>query len=123
MVSDRATSARSQTPLAISWPQGGGRSYGSHRHPLCAQKWHRLGRFSAGDGLFRHDTTESSTPVAQGGRLGAAASPHARQTAGSRQDRFLPSHRRFHFSPCVARREKTGKSPVDRRKNGSKHHL
>ena len=40
-----------------------------------------------------------------------------------RRDRLLARDRGFGIRPCGARREKTRPSPVDRRKNGSKHHV
>ena len=45
------------------------------------------------------------------------------QLRGAGADRLLARDRGFLVSPCGARRKKTGPSPVDRRKNGSKHHL
>ncbi len=36
---------------------------------------------------------------------------------------MVARHRRFVLGPCGARGKKTGPSPTDRRKSGSKHHL
>src|SRR5271170_628737 len=61
--------------------------------------------------------------MASGRSLGATPPPAVEPTACRRADRLLARHRGFIIHPCGARREKTGPSPVDRRKNGSKHHL
>src|SRR5437773_10708411 len=55
--------------------------------------------------------------------MGTTAPAAARQAPWRRGDRLLAGDRRFVERPCGARGKKTGKSPVDRRKNGSKHHL
>ena len=61
--------------------------------------------------------------VAQRRRVGEAASSAAGQIAWRRPDRLLTRHCRLVFRPCGAWGKKTGPSPVDRRKAGSKHHL
>ena len=73
--------------------------------------------------MLRHDLVESSGRMAQGRRVGTTAPPAAGQAARRRPDRLLARHRRLCFCPCGARRKKTGPSPTDRRKSGSKHHL
>src|SRR5271170_1029243 len=61
--------------------------------------------------------------MASGRSLGATPPPAVEPTACRRADRLLSRHRGFVVGPCGARRKKTGPSPVDRRKNGSKHHI
>src|SRR5207237_3976146 len=47
----------------------------------------------------------------------------AGQAARGRPDRLRAGRARLLLRTCGARRKKTGPSPVDPRKNGSKHHL
>src|SRR5207302_10642000 len=61
--------------------------------------------------------------MAQGRCLGRVAPGAPWQAAEGGPDRLQPRGGRFVFHPCDARGEKTGPSPVDRRKRGSKHHL
>jgi hypothetical protein len=90
---------------------------------LRAQDRPALGGFSPGDGLLRHDAVESPQRVAPSRRLGPPASSAVGQAPRVRRDRLFPRRGRFVVGACGARGKKTGPSPVDRRKNGSKHHL
>jgi len=94
-----------------------------HGHFVRAQDRHSLGVFPARDGLLRHDPVEPPGRMAPSRRLGPTPPPAVEPTACRRADRLLSRGRGFIVCPCGARREKTGPSPVDRRKNGSKHHM
>ena len=94
-----------------------------NRHFVCAQDRHSLGGFSAGDGLLRHDTLEPPGGMEPSGSLAEAAPSASGSSAQSRADRLFTGDCRFIIGSCSAWGEKTGPSPTDRRKNGSKHHL
>jgi transposase len=53
----------------------------------------------------------------------ASARGAAEQTPGGQQNRMVAGGDRFHLHTRDAAGKKTGPSPVDRRKYGSKHHL
>jgi transposase len=61
--------------------------------------------------------------MAEGRRVATHPPCIARRIAGTRPTRFGAHHRRQFFGASDVRGEKTGPSPVDRRKLGSKHHL
>ena len=61
--------------------------------------------------------------VASGRRLGAAAPAPSGATAPRRCDRLLAGHRRLQPGAGQKGGAKTGPSPVDRGRPGSKHHL
>src|SRR3984957_8223837 len=119
---DRAT--HSQSPAQ---PQGraaaGGRSRLSDRHSLRAQNRHPLGRLPPRDGLLRHAPLEPPARLAQSRRLAKTPRIASGQTPSRGTNRLLACDCGLLVRACGAWRKKTGKSPVDRRKRGSKHHL
>ena len=95
----------------------------SERHLVCFEDGNSMGRFSAGDGLQRHDVVESAGRMAAGGSLGQTASSVTGSAARRGGHRFLAGHRGFGIRSSDPRGKKTGPNPVDRAKRGSKHHL
>lgn len=94
------------------------------RHPFCFDVGHSLGNAAPGNGLrFGHDLLATATRLAE--RRGLEKDP--RNSAGPitprRPDRFYPLCCGQRYDPRGGGGEKTGPSPVDRRKPGSKHHV
>ena len=95
-----------------------------NRHFVCADVGHPLGNAAPRNGLrIGYDLLATAARLAEGRRLANHPRNSARQVAKRRPDRLS--------SLCGGQRhdssgrggEKTGPSPVDRRKPGSKHHL
>ena len=104
-------------------PSAGGQPRVSDRHFVRPQDRHPVGGFPPGTGLLRHDLVESPARLDAGRGVGETAPVAAGQTPRRRPNRLLASDRGLLLRACRARGEKTGPSPVDRRKSGSKHHL
>ena len=93
-------------------------------HFICAYFRHSLGDVTAGNGLWlRHDLLATITRLAESRRLAENPRDSAGQAAKRRPDRLWTLCRRQCYHPCGRGGEKTGPSPVDRRKPGSKHHV
>lgn len=83
-----------------------------------------VGASAAGVGLgLRDDGLASFACLAEGWRVEENPRGTTRPFAWGRPARLVAGDRRLLLSPCGARRKKTGPSPTDRRKAGSKHHL
>jgi len=96
----------------------------SDRDPFCADVGHSLGNVAPGNGLrLRHDLLATVTRLAKGRGLANNPQNFASQVTKHRPDRFwsLCGGQCYHSSGRGG--EKTGPSPVDRRKPGSKHHI
>src|SRR3974390_2146378 len=77
-----------------------------------------------GNGLrLWHRMLATPEPMAAGGRVAAHPRNTADRIASARPNRFGACSRRQLFCASHVRWKKTGPSPVDRRKLGSKHHL
>jgi hypothetical protein len=119
-----ATPAAKNAALPASGPQTDRRPQGVERDPVCAHDRDRLATTPARARLrFPHDVLASPARLATDRRLAAAARTAARSAPQGRAARPLARRLRL----CLAARAfggtKTGPSPVDRRKAGSKHHL
>ena len=95
----------------------------SDGHPLCPKDRHCLGGLPTRNGLLRHDLVEPPRCLAEGRGLEEAPPPVAGQVARGRPTRLVSGNRRLGLHSRGRRGGKTGPSPVDRRKNGSKHHV
>src|SRR5690349_14040815 len=83
-----------------------------------------LGVPAAGDGLWLGDDLLAAVArVAGGGRVAAAARAAVGEAARGRSDRLVAGGDRQLACAGVWGGEKTGPSPVDRARRGSKHHL
>ena len=93
------------------------------RYSLCAQDRHTLGGPAPRNGLWlRDDLLASFARLGGGGRVGRITLGAAQRTQRCRRDRLVTGSRRQRLSARRFWGAKTGPSPVDRRKNGSKHH-
>ena len=93
-------------------------------HSIRADVRHPVGNAATGDGLrFGDDMLASAARLARSGSLAEKPPDSAGQAAKCRPNRLhsLCGGQRYHS--CGRGGEKTGPSPVDRRKPGSKHHL
>ena len=70
-----------------------------------------------------HELLATIARLAPRGSLQTSASPGAGEIKQKRPLGLVTRIGGFRFSPCDARGKKTGNSPVDRRKKGSKHHV
>ncbi len=119
-----ATAAGQATAQDPSWAQAAGRPAGIDWHSVRVAVRDTMGNAAAGNGVrVGHDLLAPTACLAEGGRMEEAAWCAAGQTAGCRQDRFLPCGGRQFVGQSCARGKKTGPNPTDRRKKGSKHHL
>jgi len=101
-----------------------GSSQGSNRNPLRAEDRNPLEHATAGDGLWLWKfLLATATELATGGGVAEAPRDVTRTAARSRQTRLVAGDRRQLLHPCSVRGKKTGPSPTDRRKAGSKHHV
>jgi transposase len=95
-----------------------------NRHSLCLDDRYPLGNVTPGDGLWlRHDLLATLTRLAASGGMDRNPPNASGPIAQRRPDRLHKMRRRQCDYPCCGGGEKTGPSPVDRRKPGSKHHL
>ena len=96
----------------------------SDRHCFCADVRHPLGNAATGNGLrFGDDVLASAARLASGRSLAENPRDSLSQAAKHRPDRLQSLRGRQCHHSCGRGGEKTGPSPVDRRKPGSKHHL
>jgi transposase len=94
------------------------------RDPVRAHDRDRLATAAAGARLrLRHDLLAAPARLATGRRLAAAARTAARAASPVRPARPLACRLRLGHAARAFGGSKTGPSPVDRRKAGSKHHL
>ena len=111
---------------AVSLPRSKARAPapGSHGDPLRPEEWHLLGAAAPGDGVrLWHDLLAIPPRLGRKRSLGPDAPGDARKASRGEQDRLVTRDRRQLLGPCCAWGKKTGPSPTDRRKAGSKHHL
>jgi transposase len=95
-----------------------------NRHSVCAHVGHSLGNVAARNGLwFGHDLLATPPRLAGIGSLAENPRDIVGQIAKRRPNRFWPLCRRQCNDSGSRGGEKTGPSPVDRRKPGSKHHI
>ncbi len=105
------------------WKAAHSRSPDPDGHSVCAEDRDWLGGLAQGDGLRqRHDLLAALTRLAVDRHLGQAACHVVSQSERGGPNRLVQSHRRQQFRACCFGGAKTGPSPTDRRKNGSKHH-
>src|SRR4030042_5308351 len=94
------------------------------RNPVCTQNRHWMGGSAQRNGLWQwNDLLAETSRLAKGWGMEQNTRSFAQQASPSRPNRFLPCCRRFIFSTSGFWGAKTGPSPTDRRKKGSKHHL
>ena len=121
---DSATPAAKNAALPPSGPQTDRRPQGVERDPVRAHDRDRLATTPARTRLrLGHDLLASPPRLTTDGCLAAAARTAARQAPPSRPARPLPCRLRLRLAARAFGGTKTGPSPVDRRKTGSKHHL
>ncbi len=125
METHRASPAQAAIPpAALCRSQADPRSRGVDRHSVRAPQRDSLEHAAAGNGLrLRHHLLAPARPVAAGRRMEATACGAAGRTPRPGRARFRARRRRQCLAPRVARGEKTGPNPTDRRKAGSKHHV
>lgn len=93
-------------------------------HFICAYVWHSMGNVTTGNGLrLRHDLLATLTRLGKSGHLAENPRDSAGQAEKYRPDRLWSLRGGQRHYPCSWGGEKTGPSPVDRRKPGSKHHV
>ena len=122
MVGGRTTASQAHA-VSQRWPAAQERPALSDGYPLCPKNGHRLGGLSTRNGLLRHDLVEPARRLAKGRRLEETPRGTAEQATPGRPTRLVSGNDRLGLRSRGARREKTGPSPVDRRKQGSKHHV
>lgn len=93
------------------------------RHCFRAKKGRCLGRLSARNGLLGDSSIESYGRLAKGLPLEETALGSAGSHQRIRPDRLAPCDGQFCMSSQSARGKKIGPSPVDWRKDGTKHYL
>ena len=114
---------RRSRAFSLSGSQAAGRSAGFAGDLVCAAHGDRLGASAAGAWLrLRDDSVASPSRLAASGCLGAAARGAA-CGACSRSARVVACDRRLQLPAGEKGGSKTGPSPVDRGRAGSKHHL
>src|SRR6266436_2438478 len=125
MDSDRTATAQTTTaqpPICRSETDSG--PCGADGDSLCAAQRHPLEDVAEGDGLrLRQHVLASTRAMAARRRVDAAPSGLAHGVATTRPARSGARRRRQRLAPRVARGNKTGPNPTDRRKAGSKHHV
>src|SRR5947209_486824 len=124
MEADRAVSSPTQAAGPQGWSAASFRQGGACRHSVCAQDRYPMGVLATGDGLWlRHELLAAAPGLEEGRRLGPPARDSARKTPGRRQNRLVPGGGGLDLGASHAPGKKTGPSPVDRRKYGTKHTL
>lgn len=112
-----------RAPQALPGPQADPRPSGPDWDRVRAEERDPLGGSARRDGLrLLLDLLAAAQRVAAPGRLTAAARGAAGKTQRRRRDR-LAADRDPLLPPALFGGERTGPSPVDRPKPGSKHHL
>src|SRR5439155_12301768 len=120
----RAADPASEAPVPLSGSQAARRSQGVDGDPVRVADGDPVGVPAQGDGLrFGDDLLAQVARVAGGGRLAAAARAAAREAERGRSDRLVAGGDRQLACAGVWGGAKTGPSPVDRSRSGSKHHL
>lgn len=110
--------------LPLSRPQTVAGPQGAVRHPVCAVYRHPVGILAPGTWVrLWHDVLAAAGGVAGRRGVATAARDVARRTTGCGQARLVQGGGRQLPSTSDEGRPKTGPSPVDRAKTGSKHHV
>jgi hypothetical protein len=105
-------------------PRVATRPWPTKRDPVRAHHRDRLATAAAGTRLrLRHDLLAPPARLAPGRRLAAAARTAARPAPTGRPARPLSFRLRLRLATRALGGNKTGPSPIDRSKAGSKHHL
>src|SRR6266511_2040985 len=121
---DRAVDPEGAAALSLSGSEATRRPQGVERDLVRAADGDPLGVPAARDGLWLgDDLLAAAARVAGGRRLAAVARAVARETARSGADRLVAGGDRQLARAGVWGGAKTGPSPVDRSRSGSKHHL
>jgi transposase len=122
---DRAVAAApTATAAPVPWPQAARRSQGVVRNLVRASHRDPVGVPAPGAGLRLWDDLLAQVAGLERRRcVPAAARGVARQTAGRRAVGHVAGGDRRLSRSGAQGRPKTGPSPVDRRKPGSKHHV
>lgn len=124
MDDNRTSDSGQETPISISGVQPDPQSEDSHRHFICSQDRHSLGRPAPRNGLWLRNDLLATTPrMAEGGRLGSDPSAPTEPSSWGRPDRLFAGVDRFQLRPGGFGGAKTGPNPTDRRKKGTKHHV
>ncbi len=120
----QAVDPEGATPAPLSGAQAARRPQGAVRDPLRPADGDPVGVPAAGDGLRkRDDLLAQAARVAGGWRVGASARALARQAQRGGSDRLVAGGDRLVARAGFWGGSKTGPSPVDRSRPGSKHHL
>jgi transposase len=122
---DRAYLAFTQAASpSVSWAQTPKQSGDVKRHLVRVAQRDSLGTTAQRIGFWQRDDVLASSPRLAAGWLVGQGTPRvAEQTPGGRQDRLVAGRGGQRLGAGGFWGAKTGPSPTDRRKNGSKHHL
>src|ERR1700755_1583425 len=121
---DRAAVAPAPAAVRKSRTQAGAGPAGAVRDPVRAVHRDPLGVPAPGVGFrVRDDVLAAPRRMARSWRVAAPARDHARRTARRGQARLVQGGDRRLPRTSAQGRPKTGPSPVDRAKTGSKHHV
>lgn len=122
---DRACSAAAQAaPQEVSGAQADQQPPSVDRDFVCLENRHPVGVFTPGDGLrFGNDVLAALARLATSWCVGQAPPFGLEPFARTWRVGLVSRGRRFFLGARGRRGKKTGPSPVDRRKAGSKHHL
>src|SRR5437870_8917920 len=124
MGADRAVAAGEAAAFPLSGPQAARRPAGVAGDLVRVAQRDRLGASAARARLWlRHDGLAAASRLAAGRSVGAAARTAARRAARVRPVGMGARDRRLQPSAGEKGGAKTGPSPVDRGRAGSKHHL
>ena len=95
-----------------------------NRHSICVENGNAVGIFTTRNGVrIWHDLLATPARLAESRGMGDHPSHIAQPLTPGRPDRFPTLCRGQRHPSSGGGGEKTGPSPVDRRKPGSKHHL
>ena len=122
-VSASAVPASEAEALSVSWAQTRGTPRRAGGDPLRAQNRDSLGGSARRDGLLRHDVLEAIAPVEPVRTLGQDPPGSLGQAQRSGPVGLGAGGGGLQFDPRCGAGKKTGPSPTDRRKYGSKHHV
>src|SRR6266498_895814 len=121
---DRAADPEGQAALPLPRSEANRRPERADGDLVCLSDGDPLGVPAEGDGLrLGDDLLAAFARVAAGGRLAPTARAAVGEAKRSRSDRLVAGRDRQLARAGVWGGEKTGPSPVDRARRGSKHHL
>lgn len=123
VVADRAVAAQAGSEAGRGQTEGPGPP-GVVRDPVRAAYRHPVGAPAAGAGLWLGDDVLAAPGrLERGRRLGRTALGAAEEAAGGEEARLVAGGDRFLSRPGGSQGPKSGPSPVDCARPGSKHHV